>query len=66
MAENMQKPLPEPEPEQTASDNPFAEMENMMNSSDIGKIAKEVSESLDLESMLGGGDGGNQWVDAEI
>lgn len=61
MAENMQKPLPEPEPEpeQTASDNPFAEMENMMNSSDIGKIAKEVSESLDLESMLGGGDGGN-------
>jgi len=31
-------------------------MEQMMNASEIGKIAKEVSESLDIESMLSGGD----------
>jgi|TARA_B110001469_G_C9562553_1_gene279053 hypothetical protein len=39
-------------------DNPFSQMEQMMNSSEIGKIAQQVSESLDMESMLGG-DSGN-------
>ena len=29
-------------------------MEQMMQSSDIGKIAKALSDSLDIESMLGG------------
>lgn len=57
MAENIQEPIAEdinntPEPDE----NPFSVMEQMMETSEIGKIAKEVSESLDIESMLGGDD----------
>lgn len=57
MAENIQEPIAEdinntPEPDE----NPFSAMEQMMETSEIGKIAKEVSESLDIESMLGGDD----------
>tara|TARA_Y100000996_G_scaffold406642_1_gene383236 strand:- start:25 stop:1047 length:1023 start_codon:yes stop_codon:yes gene_type:complete len=32
-------------------------MEDMLENSNIGKIAKEVSEELDIESMIKGGDG---------
>lgn len=51
MTENMQEPLPEPSPEPEGS-NPLEGMEQMMLQSDIGKIAQEVSQSLDIESML--------------
>tara|TARA_B100000963_G_C22612835_1_gene665781 strand:+ start:364 stop:1305 length:942 start_codon:yes stop_codon:yes gene_type:complete len=51
MTENMQEPLPEPSPEPEGS-NPLENMEQMMLQSDIGKIAQEVSQSLDIESML--------------
>lgn len=55
MAENIQEPIAEDINNTPASDeNPFSAMEQMMESSEIGKIAKEVSESLDIESMLGG------------
>jgi hypothetical protein len=40
---------------QTQDDNPFSQMEEMMNSSEIGKIAQQVSESINIEEMLGGG-----------
>ena len=65
MSENIQEPIAEdmstneePAPESTNETNPFSDMENLLNGSEIGKIAKEVSESLDIESMLGG-DSGN-------
>ena len=51
MTENMQEPLPEPSPEAEVT-NPLEGMEQMMLQSDIGKIAQEVSQSLDIESML--------------
>ena len=50
MTENIQEPIAE----EVKEDNPFSQMEEMMNSSEIGKIAQQVSESLDIESMLGG------------
>ena len=58
MTENIQEPIAEEinskeyKPPGNQSD-PFLGMEQMMNASEIGKIAKEVSESLDIESMLG-------------
>ena len=65
MSENIQEPIAEDmsttkesSPESTNEPNPFSDMENLLNGSEIGKIAKEVSESLDIESMLGG-DSGN-------
>ena len=57
MAENIQEPIAEDindsNNDTTTPNDPLSEMENLMNTSEIGKIAKEVSESLDLESMLG-------------
>ena len=38
------------------SDNPF---EQIMNNSEIGKLAEQVSKELDIESMLGGSDSDN-------
>jgi len=38
------------------SDNPF---EQIMNNSEIGKLAEQVSKDLDIESMLGGSDSDN-------
>lgn len=65
MSENIKEPIAEdmstteePAPESTNETNPFSDMDNLLNGSEIGKIAKEVSESLDIESMLGG-DSGN-------
>ena len=65
MSENIKEPIAEDmstteesSPESTNEPNPFSDMENLLNGSEIGKIAKEVSESLDIESMLGG-DSGN-------
>ncbi len=65
MSENIQEPIAEdmstneePAPESTNETNPFSDMDNLLNGSEIGKIAKEVSETLDIESMLGG-DSGN-------
>lgn len=58
MTENIQEPLPEPSPEPEAP-NPLEGMENMMLQSDIGKIANEVSKSLDIESMLDSVDSDN-------
>jgi hypothetical protein len=37
-------------------DNPF---EHIMNNSEIGKLAEQVSKELDIESMLGGSDSDN-------
>lgn len=60
MTENIQEPIAEDIPDNTTDEstkeeeNPFAAMEQMMQASEIGKIAKEVSDSLDIESMLGG------------
>ena len=61
MAENIQEPIAEDirsedirsENQPDSDDNPFGQMEQMMQSSEIGKIAKQVSESLDIEGMLG-------------
>lgn len=65
MSENIKEPIAEdmstneePAPESTNETNPFSDMDNLLNGSEIGKIAKEVSETLDIESMLGG-DSGN-------
>lgn len=63
MTENIQEPIAEEvhkpgqgsEKDPSMEGNPFAQMEEMMNSSAIGKIAQQVSESLDIESMLGSG-----------
>ena len=58
MTENIQGPIAEEvqQPQQPSTeDNPFAQMEQMMNSSEIGKIAQQVSESINMEDMLGGG-----------
>jgi len=52
MTQNIQEPIAE-EVKQPCKDNPMDQMEQMMNSSEIGKIAQQVSESLDIESMLG-------------
>ena len=49
MTENIQGPIAE----EVKEGNPMDHMEQMMNSSEIGKIAQQVSESLDIESMLG-------------
>jgi hypothetical protein len=60
MTENIQEPIAEDIADNTTDestkeeDNPFAAMEQMMGATEIGKIAKEVSDSLDIESMLGG------------
>ena len=61
MTENIQEPIAEDisnnttdESNNIEEDNPFAAMEQMMGATEIGKIAKEVSDSLDIESMLGG------------
>lgn len=68
MTENIQEPIAEDINSNNQSsnqstnqnqDNPFAAMEQMMQSSEIGKIAQQVSESLDIESMLGSGDSDN-------
>jgi len=55
MTENIQEPINETNEstQKSEENNPFSDMEALMNASEIGKIAKEVSESLDLESMLG-------------
>ena len=66
MTENIQEPIAEEikndiveaKPVDQMGDNPFALMEQMMQSSDIGKIAQQVSESINLEEMLGGGNSG--------
>jgi len=60
MTENIKDPIAEEvNTPQESEPNPFADMEQMMNSSEIGKIAKEVSESLDIESLLSGHDTDN-------
>jgi len=51
MTENIQEPIAEDI--QSEEENPFSDIEQMMNSSEIGKIAQQVSETLDFESMLG-------------
>ena len=59
MTENIQEPIAEEVKsisevkEPSNEDNPFAQMEEMMNSSEIGKIAQQVSESINMEEMLG-------------
>ena len=57
MTENIQEPIAEEIKEDikqpTNEDNPFAQMEQMMNSSEIGKIAQQVSESINIEEMIG-------------
>ena len=59
MTENIQEPIAEDVhksgQEPVNEENPFAQMEQMMNSSEIGKIAQQVSESINMEDMLGGG-----------
>ncbi len=60
MTQNIQEPIPEdlsPEPE--PSDNPMSQIEGLMGNSEIGKIAQEITQTLDLESMLGGSDSDN-------
>ena len=71
MTENIQEPIAEEikndivetNPANPANplegDNPFAQMEQMMQSSEIGKIAQQVSESNNLEEMLGSGNSDN-------
>ena len=64
MTENIQEPIAEEVngtndgtndgTNQNNGDNPFAQMEQMMQSSEIGKIAQQVSESINIEEMLGG------------
>ena len=62
MSENIQEPIAEdmstneePTPESSNEPNPFSNMDNLLNGSEIGKIAKQVSETIDIESLLGGG-----------
>ena len=52
MTENIQEPIAEDisQPSEPEMINPF---EQMMGGTDIGKIAQEVSQSLDFESLLG-------------
>ena len=70
MTENIQEPIAEEikndivegnpaNPVEQMGDNPFAQMEQMMQSSEIGKIAQQVSESINLEEMLGSGNSDN-------
>jgi len=61
MTENIQEPIAEDIKEQVteSNDNPFAQMEQMMQSSEIGKIAQQVSESINIEEMLGSADSDN-------
>jgi len=70
MTENIQEPIAEEvkEPikdtsvntsDDTPDDNPFSQMEQMMQSSEIGKIAQQVSESINIEEMLGDGGSDN-------
>ena len=71
MTENIQEPIAEEikndivetNPANPANplegDNPFAQMEQMMQSSEIGKIAQQVSESINMEELLGSGDSDN-------
>ena len=67
MTENIQEPIAEEikndiveaNPAEQMGDNPFAQMEQMMQSSEIGKIAQQVSESINLEEMLGSGNSDN-------
>ena len=46
-------------PAEQMGDNPFAQMEQMMQSSEIGKIAQQVSETLTSKEMLGSGNSDN-------
>lgn len=62
MSENIQEPIAEDmstneesAPESSDEPNPFSNMDNLLNGSEIGKIAKQVSETIDIESLLGGG-----------
>lgn len=56
MTQNIQEPIPEDiqSPAEPSSDNPMNQLEQMMGGSEIGKIAQEITQTLDLESMLGG------------
>ena len=62
MAENIKEPIAQDIgdtqdcAEQSEPDNPF---EQIMNNSEIGKLAEQVSKELDIESMLGGSDSDN-------
>ena len=60
MTQNIQEPIPEdlsPEPE--PAENPMSQIEGLMGNSEIGKIAQEITQTLDLESMLGESDSDN-------
>jgi len=66
MTENIQEPIAEEVKEPSVSnpvgnpgDNPFDQMEQMMQSSEIGKIAQQVSESINIEEMFGSADSDN-------
>jgi len=56
---NTANPANPANPAEQMGDNPFAQMEQMMQSSEIGKIAQQVSESINLEEMLGSGNSDN-------
>jgi len=70
MTENIQEPIAEEVKKLSDSkpvvnqggdqgDNPFGQMEQMMQSSEIGKIAQQVSESINIEEMFGSTDSDN-------
>ena len=58
MSENIKEPIAEdlPSVNNLPSANPFAQIDQMMGNSEIGKIAQQVSESINIEEMLGGED----------
>ena len=59
MSENIKEPIAEDLPSVNnlpSQDNPFAQIDQMMGNSEIGKIAQQVSESINIEEMLGGED----------
>lgn len=62
MSENIKEPIAEDLPSNTSlpsQDNPFSQIDQMMGNSEIGKIAQQVSESINIEEMLGVGDNAN-------
>ena len=65
MSENIKEPIAEDLPSVNnlpsnttlpSQDNPFSQIDQMMGNSEIGKIAQQVSESINIEEMLGGED----------
>ena len=61
MTENIKEPIADDIGDTTrgAVEEPVNPFEQIMNNSEIGKLAEQVSKELDIESMLGGSDSDN-------